>query len=91
MARQTNQDIFDRIRSVETTLTKLCVTMESVDANQTKLLEKHDKTLYGNGKTGLDTRVDRIEQVEKGRKWNLRVVWGAIVGLCGRIAYDVFR
>lgn len=84
-----NEEIFKRLRGVENTLVKLCTTMENVDTNQTKLLEKHEDTLYGNGNAGLDKRVDRIEQVEIGRKWSMRALWGTTITVIGKLVYNV--
>jgi hypothetical protein len=91
VTRQTNKEIYDRLRSVETKITKLCATVENVNVNQTALLKKHEETLYGNGKPGLNTRIDRIEQIEQNRKWSLRVLWSAMVGVFARIGYDLFK
>jgi ferritin-like metal-binding protein YciE len=35
--------------------------------------------LQDNGKPGLITRVDRLEQVESKRAWHIRTVWAAMV------------
>jgi hypothetical protein len=35
--------------------------------------------LQDNGKPGLTTRVDRLEQVEAKRAWHIRTVWAAMV------------
>ena len=37
--------------------------------------------VIGNGKPGLGTRVDRMEQVEVRRTWSLRAVWGSIISM----------
>lgn len=56
--------------------------------NQGKILEKIDLKLNGNGHAGVYTRLDRIEQKEKDRKWTIRVVIAAIVGL---VVYTIKR
>lgn len=91
MAQQNNnKEIYERLRGLETKITRLCATVENVDANQTKLLEKHERALYGNGQTGIITRTDRLEQVEKGRTWSFRAVWGTLITVLGKVVYDVF-
>ena len=45
--------------------------------------EKHFDQIYsfldGNGKPGLKTRIDRMEQLEVNRKWHLGYLWTAMV------------
>ena len=55
-----------------------------------EIVDKLDHTVNGNGKEGLVTRVDRIEQVEISRKWLMRVLIVAIVtGIIGFIIKTV--
>jgi hypothetical protein len=70
--------------------------------NLTNLIQTHiikdekfqstiEELLNGNGKPGLKTRVDRIEQIELSRKWSWKVAWTAIVGTAvGLIAKVIF-
>jgi hypothetical protein len=37
------------------------------------LVHKHEEALYGNGKVGLITRIDRIEQRAESHKWILGI------------------
>lgn len=53
------------------------------------LLSKHEKRIYGNDKPGLVTQVDRLEQVEKSRRINLRIMWGAILTTAGALVVKI--
>ncbi len=70
-------------------LSEISGTVQRVEARQeihaesfTKRLDRIDRSLDGNGQPGLKTRLDRVEQHEKGRA---RLLWltltTAIAGL----------
>lgn len=57
------------------------VTLTSLDAKLdylTKTVEEIDHTVNGNGKEGLKTLVDRLVQIEVGRKWIIRLLVTAV-------------
>lgn len=39
--------------------------------------------------TGLLTKMDRVEQIEDSRKWNLRAIWVAVIGILAGIVKDM--
>jgi len=63
--------------------------------NQTKLLDAHSKEIWGNGKPGLDTKVDRLEQAERNRTETegrrAKVLWGTVTAVIGVIADKLFH
>lgn len=53
------------------------------------LVKKHEETLYGNGRVGLTTRIDRLEQThERGRKWFWAVA-AVMLPLLVKAVYEV--
>ena len=77
------------------------VLAEKID-NLIRLLTSHilaDETSFhtitefidGNGKPGLKTRIDRVEQLEIDRRWQWKTVWGGLIATAlGLIAKVVF-
>lgn len=55
--------------------------------NTNNKLDKIAESIVGNGKIGLTTRLDRIEQIERGRKWLLRTVGVAVIGLLAKMVW----
>src|SRR3990167_10599318 len=84
--------IHERLGDVEKTLAELKIIVENqrgnhelVIQNLGRLLERHDKMLLGtNGAAGMDKRLDRLEQVEKGRAWHLRALWASMTGVLAK-------
>ena len=73
--RQNDPLVHERLASMET---KLDVHME----NTTRLLQRHDDEIFGNGREGLTTRVTRNEQdLGQHRK---RANW--LFGIIGSVA-----
>jgi hypothetical protein len=56
------------------------VLAEKLD-NLADVVKKIDETINGNGNPGMKVRLDRLEQIEDGRRWNLRTIWGALVAI----------
>lgn len=42
------------------------------------MARRHEATIYGNGRLGLLTRTDRLEQTDLKRLWAQRAMWSAI-------------
>lgn len=90
--------IHDRLAEVELTLARLTShleaelphTMETLEALQ-GLVKRHEETLHGNNRPGMNVRLDRLEQTEKNRTLNLRLLWGAIIGVGAKIASDLYN
>lgn len=60
---------------------------ENFDKRSTKLEHK----VFGNGKEGLEIRIDRLEQAEKRAKnWN-KYLLTAICALAVKIGYDLIK
>jgi len=56
-----------------------------------KLLERIVNGIDGDGEPGIKTRLDRLEQVEKNRKWAIRTLAAAVIGILTRILYGMFK
>lgn len=61
-------------------------TLESID----KRVETHSIEIWGNGKTGLKMKVDRIVQRQLVINWVLCACFIAILGIASRLAYNAF-
>ena len=83
--------IAERLQALETTLVSHTAQMSLWTKKTEDLLNKHSEEIWGNGKPGLKTEVDRLIQVEEGRKWLFRVVVGAIAGLLAKAGFDIFK
>ena len=60
------------------------ITIKQIVTNQDKIEKKIDRfteSLLGNGKPGINVRLDRIEQLENRRKWLTRAILIAIIGI----------
>jgi hypothetical protein len=55
-----------------------------------ELVKKHNETLYGNGRPGLTTRLDRLEQAEGRRSRGVWVVAAAVVGVIVKLAVEAW-
>lgn len=61
--------------------------------NLKESVDKHATILYGsedNGRPGLITRIAKVEQAEAERKWTLRSVTLAFIGLSAKFIWDMF-
>jgi hypothetical protein len=61
--------------------------------NLKEAVERHAHVLYGheeNDHPGLITRIAKIEHADTERRWTLRSVVVAFLGLCGKFVYDLF-
>ena len=55
-------------------------------------IEKHiDRAFNGNGGPGLKLRIDRLEQVEKGRRWTIRTLAATVIGVVAVAIVDFFH
>lgn len=53
---------------------------------QQRILDRHDELLTGQGgKNGLVGRMNRADEREAIRTWNLRAIWVALLGVAGRL------
>lgn len=73
--------------SLEATIAKLLTVQEAQDVKLDRIL----KLLDGNGTPGMLIRMDRLEQAENRRKWGVRALAGAIVGIVGRMIWGMFN
>lgn len=80
--------IVERLTSVEITMGKMVEHLQIMiklkdesHASIQKILDRHDHDINGNGNIGLKTAVDRLVTTENNRRWHLRLIYGALVGL----------
>ena len=60
----------------------MAATLDTLDLKLDIALQKllkHEHILEGNGKPGLIKEVDRLTQLEEGRKWHIRTIWAALI------------
>lgn len=95
--REDLSDLKMQTAALETQVKRLLAHIESESDTMVRmhkgifeLLAKHEKRIYGNEKPGLVTQIDRLEQVEKTRKINLRIIWGAILATAGALLVKTF-
>lgn len=69
------------LESVETKLDLLVDLVKAHLADDKAAFDHLEEMLNGNGQPGLKTRLDRLEQTEEGRRWNLRTIWAALVAI----------
>lgn len=87
--------IADRLSAVESQVARLVAHAESEHGTMSryhetlmKMLEKHDRDINGNGKDGLKSEVDRLNQIEKSRRWHIRMIWAALMGSIFKLFTD---
>ena len=61
--------------------TKVLTRMEEQLRINTELTQKIANKIYGNGKPGHDTRIDRLEVEANNRRWSVRLVAGGILSV----------
>lgn len=71
--------IVEKLEAVNTSLAVLTNSHNAINA----MIQKHNDMLYGdgNGKKGMAVRMDRLETDFENRRWHVRLIWGAIVGV----------
>lgn len=91
MVRKLSDHTLEKLE-ISKRLSKVEVTMASIEGNLIRMVEDHDKTLYGNnGQAGLKIHVDRINEKEKARTWTFRAMWGAITALAAKTIFEMFN
>ena len=95
---ETNREVVEAVHQLELRLNQsLTNNTIALEVNNERLqnlkesVDRHATVLYGheeNDHPGLITRIAKIEQADTERKWSLRTVVMAFVGLAGKIVYD---
>lgn len=89
--------IDERLRALELQSKENTTSIESGMGNLSRLVEevrdiirRHDTMFFGsNGNVGLVTRLDRLEQSEKTRKWAMHAIGATAFGLVVKVLWDV--
>jgi hypothetical protein len=84
------KEIISQLTEIEKQIARM--EQKSLDGHVviTRLLEKHEHTLYGNGSQGITTRIDRLEISDKNRVWHFRAVWLAATAGIVKLFFDIF-
>ena len=90
--------IQDRIHALEMKIQEYilsnkatCGVCQKTNETIQELLVRHDKLLMGtNENPGIATRVDRLEQTEKGKITNFSLLWATISAVIAKLLYDLF-
>ncbi|MCE9547279.1 MAG: hypothetical protein K8T25_17545 [Planctomycetia bacterium] len=90
------QRVEERLRAVEVQLGHLTAQLTSEHSGMTQTVaqlrhvcESHAKLLVGSNGHSLMTRVAMLEDSEQSRRWSLRAIWGAVVGMLVKVLHDV--
>jgi len=95
-----NKEIINAIHAMQLDIgTKLATHTEKLGHQSDKLdilfdkLEETAHTLYGVGgkEDGITTRVKLIEKTEENRKYTIRSLFVMVVGIVGKVLYDLFK
>lgn len=90
--RKNNQEV---LKKIELQLARLVSHIESEQekneyyrADIKRVVERHEHTLFGNGREGLNTRVDRLEQDKKRKESHSLVLYSTAAGLILKTIWD---
>jgi hypothetical protein len=56
-----------------------------------KLIQGFNLVIYGNGKPGLITLVDRLVQTDANRRANFMVIYASLIGVAVKFVYDFVK
>lgn len=101
-AMSCQQEILDEIRGVRRDFSQLSKDFSQLDTDLQLMrqdshttheefratLTKHDHTLYGNGKDGVLTDVDRLKTESKNQTWLVRSMLLVTLGLIGKSLWE---
>lgn len=95
---ETNKEVIEAIHQLELRLNQaLACNTAALGVNNERLqnlkeaVERHATVLYGheeNDHPGMITRMAKIEQSDNERRWTLRTVSVAFIGVCVKLIYD---
>jgi len=93
-AVETNSRCINDLKMQVSTHVVFCKTthchLETIPEAIRRLEQSFNRALNGNGGVGINTRLDRIEQVEKGRKWTIRTLATTVIGIAAVAVFDFF-
>ena len=78
--------IHERLNKINDGLTRIETTLSEVVVSRMKV---HEVTLYGNGRPGLDTQVDRLNQFSTAVKWVVGILTTGVLGLVVKSFWDI--
>lgn len=84
-----NARIISHLESERGTYKRYTDTFALTVERMNKMLEKHEEIFHGNGKVGILTRIDRVEQIESQRSWHIRAIWTALISVIMKAFYSM--
>lgn len=86
-----NVRLLSHLESETGTYKRYTENLEAAIKRIEEMLKKYNDAIYGNGNAGILTHIDRLNQIEKDRRWNLRLIWSSLVGVVVKIIYDTLE
>ena len=83
--------VAERLTALEIVIKELSEKISNAESLFISHIAEDRRMFHGNGGTGIMTRLDRIEQREKGREWTIRAIVVAILGVFGKMFSDWVR
>ena len=81
--------ISERLASLEKSVEMFLIENTREHTEIKNLLGKYGDNIFGNGKPGLTTRMDRMETIAEIRKWVLGFILTALAGLFVNQVWDI--
>jgi len=89
---ETHKEIFDRLNKIDTTQAAMNTTLININDNLLPMVKRHDRMILGDEDTrGIKARVDTLDDIEKDRKWTIRVFILGFISLICKSIWDIFK
>ncbi len=80
-------EVDNKLTRVDGSINLMSKTLENID----KRVTTHSTEIWGNGKSGLKMKMDRIIQREIFINWILGISFVSIVGIVSKLIYDILK
>jgi|SRR5438046_4451910 len=84
-----NARIISHLESEKGTWERYTTALYKIIDHLKETTDEHEKILYK--EPGILIKLDRLEQSNKEKSTNIRMIWGALTGFIAKIVYDLFR
>lgn len=95
------QEIEKTLVQLDKTIATMTVIYTQTHETMTKLMSDQAERLYVINKIlngdaeknikGHAERINNLEEIEESRRWTIKAMWGALLGVAIKIIYDIFR